>query len=262
MSRNFELLQQLEKQPRAFTPSGNPAFTRAADAPFVPGAKSRTYSFDNRREVESNKIGREEITKLVQRVFLCSKNGNERRTVLFAGIDDDNGSSLICASGGQTLAQQVTGKVCIVDANLRCPSLHRHFGLESCDGLADALLEARPIEDLAKPLARGNLWLVPGGSAPPNPTTVSGSELLRGLGQLRTQFDYLLVNVPPVGAYADAVVIGKIADGVVLVVEANSTKRETARQVKASLEAANVRLLGAVLNQRTFPIPETIYRRL
>jgi capsular exopolysaccharide synthesis family protein len=261
MSRNFELLQQLQKQPRAFTPSAN-AFARAADPAFVPGANPMTYPCSRRLEVDPHKISREEITKLVQRIFLCSKNGNERRAVLFAGIDDDSGSSLICASGGQTLAQQVTGNVCIVDANLRCPSVHRHFGVENSHGLADALLEARPIENLAKPLARGNLWLVPGGCTPPNPTTVSGSELLRGLGQLRTQFDYLLVNVPPAGTYADAVVIGKIADGVVLVVEANSTKRETARQVKASLEAANVRLLGAVLNQRTFPIPETIYRRL
>jgi Mrp family chromosome partitioning ATPase len=56
--------------------------------------------------------------------------------------------------------------------------------------------------------------------------------------------------------------IGRLADGVVLVIEAHATRREAARKVKESLEAANVRLLGAVLNKRTFPIPEVLYNRI
>jgi len=80
--------------------------------------------------------------------------------------------------------------------------------------------------------------------------------------ELRSEFDYVLVDVPPIIQYADATLLGQLADGIVLILEANSTRRETMRKAKESLEAASLRLLGAVLNKRTFPIPEFLYRKL
>jgi len=80
--------------------------------------------------------------------------------------------------------------------------------------------------------------------------------------ELRTAFDYVLIDAPPVSPYTDASLLGQLADGVVLVLEANSTRRETAREAKQSLEAANSRVLAAVLNKRTFPLPDFIYHNL
>jgi Mrp family chromosome partitioning ATPase len=71
-----------------------------------------------------------------------------------------------------------------------------------------------------------------------------------------------VLQAPPASSSADALVLGKLTDGVVLVIAANSTRRETTRQVKDSFDAAEVRLLGAVLDERTFPIPEGLYRKL
>ena len=82
------------------------------------------------------------------------------------------------------------------------------------------------------------------------------------MAELREEFDYVLIDAPPVCSYADAVLLGQLADGVILVVEANSTRRDTARMAKETIEGAKVRLLGAVLNNRTFPIPEALYRKL
>jgi Mrp family chromosome partitioning ATPase len=82
------------------------------------------------------------------------------------------------------------------------------------------------------------------------------------LAQLHKEFDYVLINVPAVILDGAASLWGPLVDGVILVVEANLTRREVARKAKESLESANVRLLGAVLNNRTFPIPETIYRNI
>jgi Mrp family chromosome partitioning ATPase len=82
------------------------------------------------------------------------------------------------------------------------------------------------------------------------------------MAELREKFDYVLIDAPPISSYVDAVLLGQIADGVILVVEANSTRRETARMVKETFEGANVKLLGAILNNRTFPIPEALYRKL
>jgi Mrp family chromosome partitioning ATPase len=79
---------------------------------------------------------------------------------------------------------------------------------------------------------------------------------------LRKEFGYLLVDAPPLGADIIASVLGQVTDGVVLVLEAHATRRATARRAKETLEAANVPLLGTVLNNRTFPIPEKLYRRL
>jgi len=82
------------------------------------------------------------------------------------------------------------------------------------------------------------------------------------IAELRGEFDYLLIDAPPLNSYSDAMVFGRLADGVVLVLEANATRRETALRVADSLRVANIPLLGAVLNKRTFPIPAVLYKRL
>jgi receptor protein-tyrosine kinase len=79
---------------------------------------------------------------------------------------------------------------------------------------------------------------------------------------LRDEFEHVVINAPPVGLYSDAALLGQNADGLVLVLEANSTRRVAARKAKLALEASNVLVLGTVLNNRTFPIPEKIYRLL
>ncbi len=80
--------------------------------------------------------------------------------------------------------------------------------------------------------------------------------------ELRSEFDYVLIDAPPVNLYADAIILGGLADGAILVLESDVTRREAARKAKETLEGAEVRLLGAILNKRTFPIPESIYRKL
>jgi Mrp family chromosome partitioning ATPase len=82
------------------------------------------------------------------------------------------------------------------------------------------------------------------------------------LAELRSTFDYVLIDAPPLNSYADAMVFGRLADGVVLVLEANATRREAALQVAESLRSAKISVLGAVLNKRTFPIPSALYKRL
>ena len=79
---------------------------------------------------------------------------------------------------------------------------------------------------------------------------------------LRNEFAYILIDAPPLNRYADAIALGQLADGVVLILEANATRRESAVKVAAHLRSMHVKLLGAVLNKRTFPIPETLYNLL
>ena len=71
-----------------------------------------------------------------------------------------------------------------------------------------------------------------------------------------------MIDSPPLSTYSDGIVLGQLSDGVVMVLEANSTRREAALRVAEGLRARQIKVLGAVLNKRTFPIPEGLYHRL
>jgi Mrp family chromosome partitioning ATPase len=202
-----------------------------------------------------------EIRKLVQRLFLHADTGKGPRLVSFSGIVDDDRSSWICASAGEALAEQADASVCLVDANLRSPRLHIHASADNQYGLADALTCRDPIQSFAIPLGGGNFWLIPSGS-PTAGFYTSVERYRERIAELREAFDYVLISAPSLGHETEATLIGQLADGAVLIVEANSTRRETVRRAKEHLETAHVRLLGAVLDQRTFPIPEKLYRKL
>ena len=80
--------------------------------------------------------------------------------------------------------------------------------------------------------------------------------------ELREAFDFILISAPAFSQETEATLLGQQADGVVLIVEAHHSRRETVRRIKEQLESSHVRLLGAVLDQRTLPIPECLYKRL
>lgn len=79
---------------------------------------------------------------------------------------------------------------------------------------------------------------------------------------MRAHTDYVLIDAAGLNVSNDAATLAAAADGVVLVLKANSSRRETVRKTVHELQAAKISVLGAVLNQRTFPIPESVYKRL
>ncbi|HEV2494760.1 MAG TPA: CpsD/CapB family tyrosine-protein kinase [Terriglobia bacterium] len=198
--------------------------------------------------------------KLVQRIFLLS--GPEApRVVVFCGAEPRSGTTGICARAGENLASQTKLPVCLVDGDLRSPSLHRYFGMENVAGLTDSVSDTAPIGDFLHPITE-NLLLLSAGSSEKKAQALWTSERLRSrIAELRRQFSYVLIDTPAANLHTDGVFFGQAADGVVLVVNSNTTHRDTARKAKENL-TANVKLLGAVLNNRTFPLPEFLYKRL
>lgn len=246
MSKNFELLTHSEKDLELF---------QVAERNIQPSAPKRIPP-------SVGGVAREEVAKLAQCIFSMSREDFASRAVVFCGIEHGDGASWMCAQVARTVAAQGTGTVCAVDANLRSPTLHSHLRTANRCGLADAVCRPEPIRNFLEPGPGGNLWVLSAGSDT-NPGVVLASERFRErLAELRSEFEYLIFDAPPAAHSNDAAVLGALLDGVVLVVGAHSTRRETARKAKESLEAAQVRLLGTVLNQRTFPIPDALYRRL
>jgi len=263
MSRNFELMQNLGKEQEMFEAAAEPASTGAAAATAAAATKLAPAPVELQPlQLQMEAGQRDEIFKLVQRVFLMP--GTQRgRLVVVSGIESGNGCSWISARMAEVLASQVSGSVCVVDANLRSPGLHREFAVPNHYGLTDALQVAEPIRRFVTSLSRPNLWLLSCGAEIEGMHTMLGSDRMRAiLPELQREFDYVLIDAPPLENSDDSIVLGRFADGVVLVLRAHSSRRETARKAVRDLEHASVRVLGAVLNRRTFPVPEAIYRKL
>lgn len=226
------------------------------------GISSNAHRSNGHGRLDVRAMALQEEIKLVQRVFFSSDAGASR-AIVFSGVENGEGSARICARAAETLAAQVQSSVCVVDANLHSPSLHQYFGTKNILGLSEAVLQSGPIRNYAQQLEKSNLWLIPCGAAGANSWALLNPDGVRArFAELRKQFDYVLINAPPMNVFADSALICQFSDGVILVVEANSTRRETAQRLKECLEEADVQVRGVVLNNRTFPIPESVYRKL
>jgi Mrp family chromosome partitioning ATPase len=205
---------------------------------------------------------REESMKLVERLFRAPGQASPK-AVMFAAIDSKTGCSRLCAALAMLLAESVSGSVCLVESNFRLPTLPQILGVDNHYGLADALRQDGAIKGFAKQVGPRNCWYLSCGSLTQDSLNLlNGDRMQKRVAELRREFDYLLIDAPPLIAYADAMAIGRLVDGVVLVLEANETRREAALQVTENLRMSKIPVLGAVLNNRTFPIPAALYKRL
>lgn len=271
MSRNFDLMQRAGKAwdvAPALTPKKEPAAQPSPLHPIpiqavpqiVRTATNRGSRFTG--PLDLDQLAREESLRLVQRIFLL-QNPDSPRAVVFAGIDHGNGCSRICAQAAEALQASVQGSVCLVEANLRSSASAPKTIPTNHYGLTDALISDGPIRSFARPTHRGNMWLLSSGSLAADSHGLLNSDRLKPrFDELRGEFDFVLVDAPPLTRYSDAVALGKVADGLVLILEANATRRDATLRVSDSLRASHIRILGAVLNKRTFPIPDKLYQRL
>jgi Mrp family chromosome partitioning ATPase len=249
MSRNLEVLEQVQQDRELF---------RVASAAREPGydAEARV----NINALHTDGFGQKELLRLAQQLFLLSdgKAHIGPKQVVFCGIDESGDTNALCAQLGRTLASQVTSQVCVVDGNIRAPVLHHLLAAKPSDGRTSPQIAVPLLQQIA-----GNLWLISSHSSASNGgVNISLEQVRSQISELPPQFAYLVINAPPLGMHNEAMLLGQRADGVVLVLEANATRRVAARKAKEVLAAANVRVLGTVLNNRTFPIPDKIYRLL
>jgi receptor protein-tyrosine kinase len=244
MSRNFELMQEMEKE-EAFR----------SKVLIEPPGEGRKRG-DRRQMTADGTLG------LVQRIFPRQAQ-DLPRMVVFAGIDHGCGCSQIAASVAETLAMNAPRGVCLVDANFRSPGLPAMLGSENFHGLTNALLEEGPIWSFVKPALNERMWFLSSGPIEADsPNLFTSARMGSRSAELRKEFDFIIIDAPPMTRHADAIALGQVSDGLVLILEAESTRREAALAVVENLRLSQVQILGAVLNKRVFPIPEQIYSKL
>jgi capsular exopolysaccharide synthesis family protein len=246
LSKNLALLQQLEAEEASGAAStlDIASFSRNGDH-FVPDLPAAVT---------------EEVVKVVQNVF---GGPNSPRVVVFSSVAPGDGCSWTCFSVAATLAAHRRGPICVVDANLRTPTLHQYVEVQREVGLVEALTQPGPLSNFTQPVNGSNLSVMLSGSVATNPLALLNSEhLATRISEMRSEYDTVLLDVAPASVYADALRFGRLADGVILVLQSNTTRRESALKVKRCFDSAGIRVLGAVLNKRTFPIPQSVYKRL
>ena len=245
MSRNFELLRAMQETDLLFVPRPVPA----ADSPV--------------RRPPGERIVRGAVLTLAQRLFLVPDPDAAPRTVLLCSVGEVSRSAPLAVQLARTLAVPADSSVCLVDANFHSPSLHRFFNSDNRRGLAEALYQPVAVRSCVQHLMPSNVWLLPGGCSLPDAHTFLTEDRFRPcLAELRSQFDRVLIDAPPFGLHEDAVWLGRPTDGVVLVVEAGTTRRDQAVRAKEGFDAAGVKVLGAVLTEHSVPIPKALDRFL
>jgi capsular exopolysaccharide synthesis family protein len=170
------------------------------------------------------------------------------RTVLVTSPQKGEGKSVTSANLALTMAQELGKRVAIVEADLRKPSLQLLFGLPEGPGLAQYLAGAAELKDAMKYLPDYNLTVIPAGASPMNPAELLGSTAMRRmLDHLRTRFDRVILDTPPVLPLADVAILAPLVDGALLVVRAGVTPKPAIENALRAFDAS--RLLGVVLNE-------------
>ena len=248
MSRNFDLMHDMERYHEVRS------VQTIAPAIRIPIAEDVAYQ--PTLPVDDGSM------RLVQQL-LAPQAVDAPRMVVFAGIEHGNGCTHTAISVAETLAANGDRSVCLVEGNFRSPALAGKFRTNNDQGLSGALSRDGLLRSFAKSVDNDRLWIMSAGSlTAESPNLLSSDRLNVRCRELREEFDIVIVDAPPLAHYADAIALGRLSDGVVLVIEAESTRKEAALAAVEHLRSSDVRILGAVLNKRVYPIPEKLYSKL
>jgi succinoglycan biosynthesis transport protein ExoP len=139
-------------------------------------------------------------------------------------------------------------QVVIIDADLRRPKVAAYMGLEGAVGLTDVLISRVELADALQPWGRGNLVVLPAGTVPPNPSELLGSRAMASLiHTLESEFDVVLIDLPPLLPVTDAALVSKLTRGAIVVVAAGRTHKGELAGAISTLENVGANVAGVIL---------------
>src|SRR5574344_415667 len=183
-----------------------------------------------------------------------------RTNILFSDIDQkvskivitsslpDEGKSTIALELSRSLAQNVSNVV-LVGCDLRNPSIIDFIENDVNYGVTNVLMKKIELENaIVKDLEEPTLDILLAGPIPPNPAELVSSNAMKALiAELDEKYDYVIIDTPPVGIITDAAILSTISDGVLLVVKAESTKKDVIKNAIENIKKVNSKILGIVL---------------
>ncbi|MGN0114928.1 MAG: CpsD/CapB family tyrosine-protein kinase [Acutalibacteraceae bacterium] len=175
-------------------------------------------------------------------------NNNDKKTVVFTSAQAHEGKTTVCINLAVTFAQ-AGSRVLIIDADMRCPSVHRYLKTQSSPGLSDKIGGFAEDKACVYRTVVDNLFVMPAGSLPPNPAELLLSNRMDSFLKVFTNsFDYVFIDAPPVGVVTDAAIIGSKCDGVVFICRQRFSRKEHIRKAIDALDQVGANLFGFVFN--------------
>lgn len=190
-----------------------------------------------------------EAYRVIRTSIQFAQAGKELKTLAFTSCTPNEGKSMTIANLAVVLTQ--AGKsVLLLDCDMRNPTVHKNFGLSNKLGLSSCISMGTALSDAVQKTSIEGLYALTGGVIPPNPSELLGSEQMKNvLQRVKEQYDYVLIDTPPVMPVTDALIVGRFVDGMILVIASAEVKVEMARDVKKQLQHAGANILGVVLNK-------------
>lgn len=174
------------------------------------------------------------VDKKLKTIVVTSSNPGEGKSTVSTNL------AFVLAQGGK--------KVIVVDADLRKPTIHKKFRLDNTEGLTDLLIGKRNIKQVSKSMDQ-NINVITSGKKTPNPAEMVSSKAMEELMEfLKEEYDYVIIDTPPVRTISDGVILSAKADGVILVVRAGKTKSADIVKGYKELEKVKANIVGSVLN--------------
>jgi capsular exopolysaccharide synthesis family protein len=180
-------------------------------------------------------------------LFTCPGTGG--RILVMSSANPGEGKTTTAANLASALALN-GAKVLVMDADLRRPTLHQHFAISKMPGLSDLIVGRNQPSEVVQTTRYKGLHILPCGYTAPNPAELLGSNAMREIaGALRKMYDWVIIDTPPILAMADTPILCRLADGLVLVMAAESTSRPAVQRSVDSVTAVGGKVIGAVLNK-------------
>jgi len=193
--------------------------------------------------------------------ILLSSAVQPPRVMMFTSPMPQEGKTTISVNVAVVLAQK-GGRVLLIDADLRRPGVHEAFGLSNSAGLSSLLAGLDKYEDVVQSFAPlPNLFIMPAGPTAPNPAELLGSDRMRDLlAKVRTEYDHVILDTPPVIPVTDPAVLSANVDAVLLVVRSGKTTKSALRHARNLLLQINAPLMGTIVNGANMRSPDYYYR--
>ena len=196
---------------------------------------------------------------LSEQIYLIMKNKN-LKSLLIADIEASKDNNNVIADLGIYLSHRGGYKVLIIDADLRFPKASNLFDISDSPGLIDVLEENIRFKDAVTDVGN-NLHVLPTSKPASNPITLlDSSKMFDIINEGREIYDLILIMCPDLKSFSDAVILSSITDGTALIVNEGKLHRQVARHSIAPLEKNNVNIIGVIINNRNYVIPEIIYK--
>ncbi len=189
-----------------------------------------------------------EAYRSVRTSLYFSTQGERHKVIQVTSPNMSDGKSTLIANLAITIAQSGR-RVVLIDADLRRPRVHRMFGLSAKVGLAQLITDVAEIPDVIQKTIIPNLSILPAGPRPSNPAELlTHQRLAEILDVMRDQFDYVLVDTPPLLAVSDPCAVAPRVDGVILTIRVSKNGRPSAERARDILAGLKVHVFGVVVN--------------